>query len=721
MENSNTPRTLVAAWEYIRMGWALLPVEGLKGHDDDRCLCGAYPCGIDNRKAGKHPAGGRSGWQSGPALTSQEVLHIWEDCPDYNVGARTGAASGFFAMDVEAEGMSDLAELEARHGQLPPTRVHRTGSGGRHYLFLAPDFPVRNSVKKLAPGIDIRGDGGMIIVPPSVSAKGAYEVERDAPIVAAPEWLLDWLRAGSSDDESRIGDLTPVEGLPAYSDLSPERQAECQRYALAVIERETQRYREAPAGSGNAELFSAACNILEIVQSPWNLYTAHDAERHLENARRERIEANPGRGQDREEFTKTVRSARLKVLGNGRPLPPDRTESLMLDVPFSPAGGDDEGGAAGTNDPFMDPDGSTTPGSIAPDAVPPAGGVDPVEALMAEMLDRDGLDALSRPQPLIWDVLDKDSESWLIAPSGGFKSFIALDMAMHVAMGLPWRGKKVDGGPVVYIVAEGSKGIGMRVEAWEKVYGRRSEGVRYLPRPVQVSDPEGGWKVLVEACRRIGPAMIVIDTQARVTVGIEENSAKEVGVFIRAISELREATRACVLVVHHTGKSGLGARGSSALYAAADTELRVERPEKREERLQLTATISTSKQKDMEEDTGFQIEMERVDLGLDPHSGRPLSSLALKPYDPFWTPPDRPEPEHRANLVPNQAAILEVLREHANNEYGATNAEIRAFIKETKGYEMHRGSCGTALDALIKSSLITRIGQRFVLSENVEI
>jgi hypothetical protein len=716
MGNGSTSEMFQVAINYIEMGWALIPVEGLKDLDGDHCLCGKYPCGLGNKNAGKHPASGKMGWQSGPAMTVQEAYHTWEeDCPDYNMGARTGDPSGFFAVDVEAEGLPELAELEALHGKLPRTRVHRTGSGGKHYLFKMPDFEVRNSQKKLSSCIDIRGTGGMIVLPPSVSGKGMYAVEDDSPIADAPEWLLEWLRNRLRSEGPDLGDMPTVEDLPAYSDLSTDRQQQCQKYALSVIEREAARYRDAPPGTGNAELFNAACNILEIVQSPWNLYTYDHANEYLERARSERMALNPGRGQDRDEFIKTLMSARSTTIGKGRPLPPDRTESLMFDVPFTQAGSGSAGSAAGGGDPFMNPD-----GSFDENTPPPGGPIDPVEALLGKMLDRDDLDALPKPKPLISGLLDKNTEVWLVAPPGGFKSFIGLDWAIHVGMEIPWQGQKVSGGLVVYLVAEGSNGIGMRVEAWEKVNGKRSSGVKYLPQPVQASNAKE-WDVLVEACRRLDPVMIVLDTQARITVGMEENSFKEMSVFVDAVGKLRDATGACVVVIHHTNADGSKARGSTALIGAMDTQILVERPTNREERLNLTARIFPGKQKDMAEDNSFEIQMEKVDLGIDPETQRPLSSLAIRPYDPFWEPPAKPEPEHVAKLVPNQAYILEALREHANNENGATAAELRVFILERHGYKMARGSCGTALDALMKNNLVTRIGQRYVLSENVEI
>lgn len=707
MENSrndNMPTNYTATVRYIKMGWAIIPVEGLQSLDSNRCLCGKYPCGIGNRNAGKHPAVGRTGWQNGPALSFPDAYEVFVvQNPNYNVGARTGNASGFFALDVEAGGLEELYELEAIHGPLPPTRIHRTGGGGKHYLFNMPDFDVRNSQKKLSANIDIRGNGGMIVLPPSVSAKGAYGIESDEPIADAPQWLLNWLRNQHSQQVPPPPEMPVIEDLPEYAGLPEERQQQCQRYAKAVIEREANNYRHAPPGTGNAELYKAACNILEIVQSPWNTFGYHHLDEYLESARQSRIIINPGRGQNKDEYTKTLMSARGATIGKGRPLPPDPHESLMFGFPPQPNN---------PNNPF------TTPNSLhfSDDASTPV--VDPADALLGEMLSLDELDSIEMPQPLIEDVLDMDSETWLVAPSGSFKSFVALDWALHVGSGMQWRGRKTQQGTVLYIVAEGSKGIRMRVKAWEKMNKRKPADVKFLTRPVQAGDPQA-WAVLVEASRRLQPTMIIIDTQARVTVGMEENSATEMGEFVNAVSQLRQATGACVLVVHHPGKEGGGARGSSALHAAMDTEIMIERPEKREERLQLTAKITTGKQKDMGEDIEFDIQMEIVDLGVDESTGRKLSSLALKPYDPFAQPPPKLKPDHIVNLTENQASVLEVLREHANHDGGATVPEISVFIRETKPRPIPRSSLTTALTKLMNDGFVVKSGSRWILQEHV--
>ena len=109
----------------------------------------------------------------------------------------TGGEAGLFALDVDPRkgDAKSLAYLEAQHGKLPETRTANTGGGGVHHLFKYPDFPVKNSTGDLALGLDIKGEGGAIVVAPSLHASGKrYSWRNSAPIANAPEWFLRLLR-----------------------------------------------------------------------------------------------------------------------------------------------------------------------------------------------------------------------------------------------------------------------------------------------------------------------------------------------------------------------------------------------------------------------------------------------------------------------------------------------------------------------------------------------
>ena len=255
---------------------------------------------------------------------------------------------------------------------------------------------------------------------------------------------------------------------------------------------------------------------------------------------------------------------------------------------------------------------------------------DPADALLAELLDASSLDNMPTLEPLVGDLLHLDSLARVVGPSGHMKSFMVIDFAGHVGTGMKWHGHHVKQGTVVYLVAEGARGIRKRVRAWEKHYGIKMTDVLFLPRPVQAMSPE--WDTLIEAMRRLEPAMIVIDTQARVSVGVEENSAKELGLVVDRMEQLRAATGACVLVIHHTGHVGEHGRGSSSAKGALQSELHVSK--KGDRATNIVITLKTGKQKDDEEGNDLQFGLKVVTLdGEFKPDGRPVTSVVLESLD----------------------------------------------------------------------------------------
>lgn len=183
------------------------------------------------------------------------------------------------------------------------------------------------------------------------------------------------------------------------------------------------------------------------------------------------------------------------------------------------------------------------------------------------------LDNLPDPEPLIENVLFMDTLTWVIGAPANGKSFVVLDWAAHIGSGLPWCGYPVRQGVALYVSPEGTGGVKLRIRAWEAAARRVMENVGYIPFSVQAGNPVE-WAGLIEVAAELRPVLIIFDTQARMTVGMNENDAGEMGVFIDRLERLRAATHACVLVVHHTGKSGQ-LRGSTAMMGAASTVIHV--------------------------------------------------------------------------------------------------------------------------------------------------
>ncbi len=185
-------------------------------------------------------------------------------------------------------------------------------------------------------------------------------------------------------------------------------------------------------------------------------------------------------------------------------------------------------------------------------------------------------DILSLPDPewLIRDLLIKGSFAVLFGPPGVGKSFLALSWAFAVAAGKPWHGRNVNGGPVAYIAAEGGGGLKPRIRALRS-HDKYSRDIPcwFATEPINFLEPDKVQTLIAKIEKTAGKsALVIVDTLARCFVGGDENSAREMGLFIDGVETVKRATGATVLVVHHTGKNERsGARGSSALMGAADT------------------------------------------------------------------------------------------------------------------------------------------------------
>lgn len=131
------------------------------------------------------------------ASTDPDVARVcWQRWPRANIGAATGSRSSIWVLDIDAHhgGNRVLTELEAMHGPLPITVEASTPQGGRHlyWRWNADGSEIRNSAGRVGPGLDVRGEGGYITLPPSVLANGGKYgwVQNQAKFSEAPAWLV---------------------------------------------------------------------------------------------------------------------------------------------------------------------------------------------------------------------------------------------------------------------------------------------------------------------------------------------------------------------------------------------------------------------------------------------------------------------------------------------------------------------------------------------------
>lgn len=252
--------------------------------------------------------------------------------------------------------------------------------------------------------------------------------------------------------------------------------------------------------------------------------------------------------------------------------------------------------------------------------------------------------------------LDRNCLSMLYGPSNAGKTFVALDIAMHIAAGKAWRGLRVNGGPVLYIAAEGGAGIRNRLAAIKRDRPEMASAVfTLLPISLDLHG-QGDALAVCEIMPDEAPALVVVDTLARSMGTGDENTAKDAAMFVRNCDLIREATGAHVMVIHHTGKDeDRGARGSSALRAAVDNEIQVT----------ANGEIISRKQRDQEPPETLHFKLRSVVLGSD-EDGDPVTSAVVDAAEP---PKKERKPLTGRDEVAMQA-LYDAMRDHGETKSG---------------------------------------------------
>ena len=191
------------ALAYIERGFSLLPLHTVVERNGTmKCSCRNPQCSAP----AKHPAGSLVPHGLKQASSDRVTIKKWfGGLATKNIGITTGIISGIVVLDIDPRhgGNESLSALEEKHGALPLTLRWQTGGGGQHIIFKHPGGNIRNSVGTLGAGIDVRGDGGYIVAPPSRHNSGNYYTlpegkSLDTPLVLPPAWLLQLMKQGGS-------------------------------------------------------------------------------------------------------------------------------------------------------------------------------------------------------------------------------------------------------------------------------------------------------------------------------------------------------------------------------------------------------------------------------------------------------------------------------------------------------------------------------------------
>jgi hypothetical protein len=318
-------------------------------------------------------------------------------------------------------------------------------------------------------------------------------------------------------------------------------------------------------------------------------------------------------------------------------------------------------------------------------------------SMRSRLLTVSDLSGLQPVRPLIDGLLYRDTLAQLSGPPGQYKSFLAIAMACAVAHGGTFEGHVVpEAGPVIYVAAEGATGARARILAWcelSNVEPASLDGQLYvLPEPIQL----GATADITEAAdmaAAVGALLLILDTRARCTLGLEENSATEQGRAIQNAEAIQRASGATVLAVHHSGRGGDHGRGSTAWDGAVWSDLRMSGAE-------LHAKLTCAKHKDVPDgcDHHFRLVPHTVSAERMPDADHEARSTLVIVQEGGWTP----TPPDGKN-----ARIVQQLLWTAAPPDGFTPAQLRDLAVEGGA---SRSGAYQAINALLTSGFIRDIG-----------
>ena len=237
------------------------------------------------------------------------------------------------------------------------------------------------------------------------------------------------------------------------------------------------------------------------------------------------------------------------------------------------------------------------------------------------------LDDFCNFDQLEWDIkkiLPSRSLATMYGESGSGKSFVGLDMAMKLASGEPWRGRKTKKSRVMYLVAEGGRGFKSRPLAYKQEFGVDINDLDLfvMPATPDITNKDDVIHI-INAVKTWECNVLIVDTLAQVMAGHDECSFSEMSITLKHCQKIIEHCDCTVLLIHHSGKDKTkGSRGHSVLKTNVDAEIEITREED-------FRKLKVTKLKDDEDGAEFGFQLEQVILGFD-EDGDEISSCVVR-------------------------------------------------------------------------------------------
>lgn len=488
---------------------------------------------------GKLPAT-THGWHE--ASNDPAQIARWERMnPNWNWGVACGL-SGLFVLDIDPNGLDWWAALLKRDSVIRAAVNRaftvRTPRGGLHVYFRG-EGP--STASRIADGIDTRGgikragqivSGGYVVLPGSSTDKGTYEILNAGEIAPYPDAVLALIPERKAKEvqglEKEIG-----KDLPRNVQTATDLLTGFVKSGSVAIEGH---------GGDNLTLATAAivlskgisqAKCFELMQEIWNPHCVPPwDEWELELKIRNAYESGTN--------TKT--------------------------------GAEGHQSNAEAFDKFA--------GMEIPEEKP-----SPAHGRTKLQLINDFADSVEDPKWLLPGMLPEIGVGMLYGQSGSYKSFVALDLSLTLAFGVPgqWENPCAEKQDVVFFAGESPIGMArLRFPAWMEAHEiefRNDHRLFFMPR-VPLYTQSDLWRWVKEDLEEANanPALIVIDTKSRLITGIDENASKDGSLVIQFLEQMRDHYQCCVLLIDHVGKdASKGARGSSVYFANADFAIEVKK------------------------------------------------------------------------------------------------------------------------------------------------
>lgn len=579
-------------------------------------------------------------WQKVATSDERQVAAWAAQYPGCNWGIH---CDGLVVIDVDPKngGEESLAKLQ-KETFLEATYEVDTPSGGTHlYYRCPPGVAVRNGVSRLGAGIDIRSTGGYVLAAGSRTAAGTYTVFADEPIATCDEGIIARLARVSEKPDRPATDAPAIQ---TNADVAAQRAIEYLA-SLPIVEE----------GGRNVACLNAARKIADFG-------VTRDAAIPImvENFR-----TIPP--MDEAEIVTTVRSS---YNNRQQPVGAESPEGMGFDV-IPPEG------EQSTAEPTVPPE--------TDDLLHPAD-VDPDDVLKADYL--------------VKHVLDKQSNALLYGKWSVGKTFVVLDIAASIALGLKWFGQNVRQGRVLYLGYEGMRGMKKRMIALREKYPQLKNAktpFRWAALHYPLTEDKGKAQVQQRIARfrklyGASPDLVIIDPLMN-ALGGDDSDAELMGKLNQYVTEIMRLYKCTVLRVHHTGhQAEERARGHSSLPAGVDTEIRVDRDQ-----------ITMTKQKD-DEALRFDWDLKRVAVGVDT-DGEQVTTCVVEQIE------DNPA---SPRLTRSLREIMTRLVEQVGDGKSFTATEFKAYCPENWTAQQ----CAVARNELTRKGWLSKDDKCFIVHAN---